>query len=93
MYLLLEVECMYLKCTECGTLDFDARFALHYTGQSCCVPVVEEPEIPRVQLEFCDSSGQFGKWCRSGICSIEERPCQCRSVYHWHLVRKYRKRS
>ena len=83
---------MYFVCTECKTLDFDARFALRYTGQLCCVPDEVETEPKTLQLEFSDS-GVPGKWCRLGICSIIERPCQCKPVYHWYFRSKFRKRS
>ena len=83
---------MYLECAECGMIDFDARFALHYTGESCCDPQVIESEPNTMQLEFSDF-GKVGKWCRNGVCSIVERPCQCKPVYVRYFRSKFGKRS
>ena len=32
-------DCMYIFCTECKALDFDAKFAFHFNGSRCCKSV------------------------------------------------------
>jgi len=84
---------IYLRCTECGALDFDARFELHYNGQSCCEPVLVEQVSNTVQTEFNIYHGTYGKWCRLGICDVLSGGCECKPVYHWYFRRMSKKRS
>ena len=84
---------IYLRCTECGALDFDARFELHYNGQSCREPSLVEQVSNTVQTEFSTITNNWGKWCRNGICDILSGGCECKPVYHWYFRRMSKKRS
>lgn len=35
---------IYITCVECGTLDFDARFDLHFNGSQCCESKPDNPD-------------------------------------------------
>jgi hypothetical protein len=50
-------------------------------------------QVKRVQTEFSTITGNWGKWCRNGICDILDHRCSCKPVYHWYFARRNKKVS
>lgn len=51
---------IYIRCVHCGTLDFDARFALRFHDHNCCsYNGPEKPVKKWKQLKFWSYCGAY----------------------------------
>ena len=77
------MTCNHRTCRVCNVDP--KRLCLNEIAarKSSLIPKMRLKGKRSVQTEFSTISGNFGKWCRNGICPVINSGCQCKPVYHW----------